>query len=94
MKLLIFLAAAIIMMIGPWETLGEEMGKVGRGYLLPEEVNGWKLNKKEQSFTPINLFSYIDGAAELYLSYGFRGLHVRGFEKPGLPSIMDFCPAI
>jgi hypothetical protein len=34
------------------------------------------------------LFSYIDGAAELYLAYGFQNLAVRRFEKSNQPPIL------
>jgi hypothetical protein len=34
------------------------------------------------------LFGYMDGAAELYLAYGFQNLTVRRFEKPNEPPII------
>jgi len=37
------------------------------------------------------LFEYIDGAAELYLAYGFQNLTVRRFEKPSQPQITIEC---
>ncbi|NOZ56966.1 MAG: hypothetical protein GXO73_09305 [Calditrichaeota bacterium] len=41
--------------------------------LLPQ-VPGWKLAEAPETYTPDNLFDYIDGNAELYLSYGFKRL--------------------
>lgn len=39
--------------------------------LIPDEVNNW--NKKEmQSYDPETLYKYINGGAELYISYGFE----------------------
>ena len=40
---------------------------------LPKQFHSYKLNEK-LSYTPDNLFEYINGGAELYLSYGFIGM--------------------
>ena len=37
-------------------------------------LDGWKLAEAPDHYTPDNLFDYIDGNAELYLSYGFQRL--------------------
>ncbi len=54
---------------------------------LPVEVAGWKWDGKESTYNSRTVFDYINGAAELYLAYGFQGLKVRRFEKPGSPPI-------
>lgn len=54
----------------------------------PEEVNGWKWDGKKTKYNPRTLFDYIDGAAELYLAYGFQSLTVRRLEKSGQPPII------
>jgi hypothetical protein len=42
--------------------------------LLPakNEVQGWAMLQKPRSFKPDNLWEFIDGAADGYLSYGFQ----------------------
>jgi hypothetical protein len=50
--------------------------------LLPE-VPGWKLSEKPRHFFPESLFEYIDGAAEIYLSYDFKELVVAEYRKAG-----------
>ena len=40
------------------------------------EVRGWKQSADIQTFTPKTLFEYIDGAADLYLTYDFQELKV------------------
>ncbi len=55
--------------------------------VLPSEVAGWKWDGKGKSFNTKTVFEYIDGAAELYLAYGFLGLKVWRFEKAGAPPI-------
>ena len=57
---------------------GEEMGKVA----------DWTWDGKEIKYNSRTLFEYIDGAAELYLAYGFQNLTVRRFEKSRQPPIV------
>ncbi len=47
--------------------------------LLPE-IPGWKPSEAPQTYRPDTLFQYIDGAAEIYLSYDFRELVVGQFK--------------
>jgi hypothetical protein len=48
--------------------------------LLPQ-LNNWKLAEEPQPFRPDTLFEYIDGAAEVYLSYDFKELLVAQFQE-------------
>jgi hypothetical protein len=50
--------------------------------LLPK-LPGWSLSEAPRTFSPGTLFEYINGAAENYLSYGFRELTVGDFKKDG-----------
>jgi len=67
---------------------GEEKGKMNQEISLPSEVGGWKWDEKELKYDSRTLFKYIDGAAELYLAYGFKNLTVRRFEKSNQPPII------
>jgi hypothetical protein len=67
---------------------GEEKGKMSREISLPSEAAGWKWDGKEMKYNSKTLFSYIDGAAELYLAYGFQNLTVRRFEKSNQPPVV------
>jgi hypothetical protein len=40
--------------------------------VLPEKIDGWKKAGLPDLYTPENLSNYIDGGAELYLSYNFK----------------------
>jgi hypothetical protein len=40
--------------------------------ILPESISGWKKAGPPVTYTPATLSTYIDGGAELYLSYNFR----------------------
>ena len=55
--------------------------------LLPSEINGWRWDNQQERHDSRTLYGYMDGAAELYLAYGFQDLTVRRFVKPGLPHI-------
>ena len=67
---------------------GEEKGKMDQEISLPAEGNGWKWDGKEMKYNSRTLFDYIDGAAELYLAYGFQNLTVRRFKKSNRPPII------
>jgi len=66
---------------------GEEKGKMDPEISLPAEAAGWKWDGKEMKYDPQSVFQYMNGAAELYLAYGFQNLRVRRFEKPNQPPI-------
>lgn len=55
--------------------------------LLPSETTGWRWDNRIERYDSRTLYSYMDGAAELYLSYGFQDLMVRRYVKPGLHPI-------
>ncbi len=44
-------------------------------------LSGYKINTDFQVFGPENLWDFIDGAAENYLAYGFKDLHVAEYRK-------------
>jgi len=44
-------------------------------------VKGWKQVSDYPVYTPGNLWDYINGAADAYLSYGFIDLHIREYTK-------------
>jgi hypothetical protein len=66
---------------------GEQKGKMNPEISLPNEAAGWKWDGKETRCDSKSVFQYMNGAAELYLAYGFQNLRVRRFEKPNQPPI-------
>jgi hypothetical protein len=44
------------------------------GRALPDRGGGWTRAREIQMFSPADLWEYIDGAAEQYLTYGFQDL--------------------
>jgi len=48
--------------------------------LMPD-VPGWKKAGQADVYQPANLYEYINGAAELYLNFGFEELAVQNYEN-------------
>ena len=48
--------------------------------LFPE-IEGFTKKGKIETYTPDTLFEYINGAADLFLSYDFKQLYTLGYEK-------------
>jgi len=66
-------------------SMAREENIMGANLTLPSEIDGWKWDGKEERYDGKKIFKYIDGAGEVYLAYGFKGLITRRFEKPGRP---------
>ncbi len=49
--------------------------------VLPKEIDGWIKLNDDREFNSENLYGYIDGAAELYLSFGFSKVFNRIYNK-------------
>ncbi len=88
MKKLKFVTTLIFLMIFLWnpKIWGESMDDFAK--YLPETINGWSKMETDQVFNRENFYDYIDGGAELYLSYGFQSLLNRTFQQPDQPDII------
>ena len=87
MRIWIFFVIMISIFSVAGRVNGEEKGKMSQEVSLPSEAAGWKWDKKEMRYNSKTIFSYMDGAAELYLAYGFENLTVRRFGKSNQPPI-------
>ncbi len=58
------------------------------GPALPRQVGEWRLEGLDESYTPETLFDYMDGAAELYLSYNFRLMRMGRYSRGEGPRIV------
>lgn len=56
--------------------------------LLPQKVEDYKADGKDEVYDRNTSFRYMNGAAELYRSYAFKLLIVRKYVKIGHPSIL------
>ena len=88
MKILTCLATIVWILTVAEIVEGEEKGKMTPEISLPAEAAGWTWDQKQMEYNSKEaLFDYMDGAAELYLAYGFQRLTVRKFEKSSQPPI-------
>jgi hypothetical protein len=62
-------------------------GADAKDFTFPE-MTGWKQSGEIQTFQPENLFDYIDGAADLYLSYDFQELKVAEYQNQKKASVI------
>ena len=56
--------------------------------LFPDTIEGWTSSEKDRLFKPDNLYEYINGGAELFLSYGFQKMATRIYHAPDQPDII------
>ncbi len=59
-----------------------------RAFDFPE-VNGWKPVSDMTTYSPDNLYEYINGAADQYLDYGFVLLHTRDLDGGAVQVALD-----
>ena len=55
---------------------------------VPQQVEGWKAVAPQQTYNGKALYKYIDGAAEVYLAYGFQRVLARQYAKAGEKQIV------
>ncbi len=55
---------------------------------LPQQINGWKADPEDHIFDTTTIFSYINGAAEIYKAYNMRQCLARRYSTPGGPAIV------
>jgi hypothetical protein len=55
-------------------------GSGSKGLAFPG-VEGWRSSGEPQTFSPEDLYQYIDGGADLYLTYDFQGLEVLEYQN-------------
>jgi hypothetical protein len=65
--------------------LGAGLAEGGPASLLPKSgsVPGWVWQGEPRSYAPDNLYEYIDGAADLFLAYGFQEAAVADYQRAG-----------
>ena len=54
----------------------------GSGPTLPDQVGAWRVAEADATYDRETLYDYMNGGAEVYLSYDFRRVWVRRFTDP------------
>jgi len=84
----IFVIVKVAAWLLPAFALGAMMtAEVADTDFFPGEVHGWSLAPEAAVYTPEDLYTYIDGASELYISFGFKKLATRRYAKKDWPEI-------
>lgn len=52
-------------------------------------IEGWQILGRVEEYSPDNLWKYIDGAADLFLSFGFTGLQSAELQADSLIFVVD-----
>lgn len=55
---------------------------------LPIEINGWKAEQSDRLFDNETLYDYIDGSAEMFLSFGYSKVFNRFYSRVNQPDII------
>jgi hypothetical protein len=80
----------IILFISPL-IIGCNSNKSDKGMIdnsaIPTEIQGWKLNEPVENYDRESIFSYIDGAGEVYRAYHFQNVDVYQYFRLDEPDI-------
>lgn len=55
---------------------------------VPQKTGNWAISEKDNKFDKQKLYEYIDGGAELYLSFGFKKAYNRTLSAVGQPDMI------
>jgi hypothetical protein len=55
---------------------------------LPDKINGWEVIESDRFFDNESLYDYIDGSAEMFLSFGFSKVFNRIYSRINQPDIL------
>ena len=80
-RLLLVLGCLLGGALFPGASTGE-----GKTLVFPE-MTGWRQDGKAQVFSPRTLYEYINGAADLYLTYEFQDLNVGEYKGEGKAAV-------
>jgi hypothetical protein len=79
-----------LLLVLSWLLAGTLFGGTATGEekaLVFPEIGGWKQDGKPQVFSPRTLYEYINGAADLYLTYEFQDLNVAEYKGGGKAAV-------
>ena len=88
MRLLFATAALFLLMVTLPGGLSMGKGTSDLALLLPDTLQGWKVSREDARYSRDTLYDYIDGGAELYLSYGFKKVVNRTYVKANQPDMV------
>ncbi len=78
---------AAILLLFPFFTIANSQTSPDPAQSLPQTLDGWSV-ATERTFNDSTLYDYIDGGAELYLSFGFSKVYNRIYSRQNQPDIL------
>ena len=84
--LLYFLLNSLLIFNSGAFSMGETPSDLPK--LLPDTLDGWKSAPDDQTYDRSNLYEYINGGAELFLSFEFNKMISRTFSRADQPEII------
>lgn len=88
MQLICSITAFFLFMVTLPGGLSMGKGTSDLALLLPDTILGWKVAREDGRYGRDTLYDYIDGGAELYLSYGFKRVINRTYVKANQPDMV------
>ena len=88
MRLTCAIAALVLFMVTLPGGVSMGTGTSDLALLMPDTLAGWKVVQDDARYTRDTLYDYIDGGAELYLSYGFKRVVNRTYVRPRQPDMV------
>jgi hypothetical protein len=88
MKSVQYIAGMIIPMLLLFSNISPNEASSGLALLLPDKIEGWNIAENDHTYNPETLYDYINGGAELYISYGFNEVLSRRYTKYEQPDIV------
>lgn len=76
----------IFLLLMIFSTRGKAVEKIIES--IPKNISGWKAEQQDELYDRETLYEYIDGGAELYLTYDFQNVFARRFIKEDAPEIL------
>ncbi len=84
----ILVAILVLLLVSGGTASAQKGGPMGKAQLWPAGLNGWTVGEGPTDYTPSTAYTYMDGAAELFLAYNMKNLTVVRYEKPKRPAIV------
>lgn len=57
--------------------------------VFPTSVGGWRLVEGPEALDKVTIYDYMDGEADIYMTYGFRCMHHAVYERDGKALVVE-----
>ena len=78
----------LILVVGTMVMYSQKSNNQELAAFLPEVIEGWRAQSPDREYDRQRIYEYLNGGAELYLTYDFHTLLNRTYVQAGQPDIM------